>query len=139
MRYVYLLLLSIISSALLAQESTNTIEIRTHFHSFVGKPSWLVTIRDVDKNKSYPHLFDITSGDNTWVLPTHGYNYLITVSNMRASTYDSINNYYRQYQIKNFCHLESRGRIIRGKSMLITIDGELSKNSNGYRCHIQQW
>jgi len=142
MRIFILLCFIIINGTLntaISQINSSTIEIRTRFASFVGKPSWLLTIRDVDSGETYPHLFDISKGENNWVIPTHGYNYLITVSNLRFNTYDAKYNDYRQYEIKNFCGLESRGRIVHGKSALIIIDGNLSKNSNGYRCKIQRF
>lgn len=121
------------------QSAMHTIEIRTRFSSFIGKPSWLLTIRDIDTGVSHPYLFDIQKGENYWVLPIYGHNYLITISNLRISSYDAYLNQYKKYETKDFCHLESRGHIIRGKSAFITIDGRLSKNTNGYRCTVQWW
>lgn len=128
-----------IATPLIAQDTFNTIEIRTRFSSFIGKPTWLLTLRDVDAGVSYPYLFDIKRGENYWVIPAPGYHYLITVSNMRINSYDAFNNQYKTYEINDFCQIESAGRIIHGQSMLISIDGQLSKNSNGYRCQIQKW
>lgn len=136
---IAMLILCISMLPAFSQGGPNTIEIRTRFSSYVGKPSWLLTIRDVDTGESYPYMFDIKKGENYWVVPTHGYNYLITISNLRISTYDESWNMYKQYEINDFCHLESRGRIAHGQSVLVTIDGRLSKNSNGYRCRIQKW
>jgi len=132
-RHLLLIFICFISLPSYAQ-----IEIRTRFSSFVGKPTWLLTVRDVESGESHPYLFDIRRGENYWVVPNYGY-YLITISNVRINTYDAKYNRYKKYEIKNFCHLESRGRIIHGDSMLITIDGSLSKNSNDYRCKIQTW
>src|SRR5258707_511785 len=81
------------------------IEINTNFHSFIGKPSWLIMIRDVDHNENFPYLFDIKRGENYWVAPTHSRNYLITASTLKINTYQSRTNIFKQYQIRNFCNL----------------------------------
>lgn len=136
---LFICILFAITLPVYSEDAPHTIEIRTRFSSFVGKPSWLLIIRDIDRGESYPYFFDVQRGENYWAVPTHGHNYLITVSNLRIITYDAYDNQYKKYEVKDFCHLESRGRVIHGKSALITIDGRLSKNTNGYRCTIQWW
>ncbi len=113
-----------------------TIQIHTFLHSFVGKPTWTLIIRDIDHNQNVPYLFDVTSGENYWVALTYGRNYLITVSNLKIETYRERRNTYKQYKLNDFCHLESNGRIIRGESMYITIEGDLSPNTNTFSCHV---
>lgn len=115
------------------------IQIYTRFHSFIGKPSWLIIIRDLDNGQNVPYLFDITRGDNFWILFTHSRNYLITASNLQISSYKQQCNDYDLYRINDFCHLESHGRIIRGESMYITIDGDLSPYANTVACHISTY
>lgn len=116
-----------------------TIQIYTRFHSFVGKPSWLIIIRDLDNDQNMPYVFDITRGDNVWLLFTHARNYLISVSSLQISTYQSRYNDYGSYKINDFCHLESHGRIIHGESLYITIDGDLSPNTDTVRCHVSRF
>lgn len=116
-----------------------TIQIYTRFHSFVGKPSWLLMIRDVDHNQNIPYVFDIRRGDNVWVALTYGKNYLITASTMSFETYKSRYNKFKQYKIKNFCNLESNGRINRNTAMYIVIDGDLSPDGNGIQCHVSKY
>lgn len=116
-----------------------TIQIYTRFHSFVGQPSLLIIIRDLDHDQNIPYVFDITRGDNFWLLFTYGRNYLISVSNLQISTYKSRYNDFGEYKINDFCHLESHGRISRGESMTITIDGDLSPNPNSITCHITKY
>lgn len=113
------------------------IQIRTRFHAFVGKPSWLLIIRDVDHGQTIPYLYDIITGENFWLALTFSRNYLITVSKLQFSPYR--HNPYATKITNNFCNLESNGRIIRGKSMIITITGELSPNPNTYTCHIMTY
>jgi len=43
------------------------IQIHTRFHSFVGKPSWLLIIRDLDHNENIPYFYEIKRGDNFWL------------------------------------------------------------------------
>jgi hypothetical protein len=112
------------------------IQINTRFHYFVGNPSFTLIIRDLDHNQNMPYLFDITRGENHWVVFTYGRNYLIEVSKLQIETYQPRYNTYQQYRLNNFCHLESNGRIIRGESMYITIEGDLTPNPNTFSCHV---
>lgn len=135
--------LSLCSSLSFAQVDENvlgqTIQIYTRFHSFIGKPIWTLIIRDIDHNQNIPYLFDIRKGDNHWVAFTYGRNYLITVSRLQIETYRSRYNKYKNYRMSNFCNLESNGRIVRGRSMYITIDGDLSPYSNTYTCNVSSY
>ncbi len=139
--WLCLLMIPLCSHAQAVQPSNDdlgqTIQIYTRFHAFVGKPSWLLMIRDVDHNQNIPYLFDVRRGNNTWVAFTGGRNYLITISNLKFSPYRR--GPYRQKKINNFCQLESNGHIIRGKSLYITINGDLSPNTNSFTCHVSQY
>lgn len=116
-----------------------TIQIHTRFHTFLGNPSWLIVIRDIDHNQNIPYVFDITRGDNYWLLFTYGRNYLITASRLQISNYQSRYNSYSKHEINNFCQLESGGRIIRGESMHITISGDLTPYSDTVQCSVSQF
>lgn len=118
---------------------SQTLQIYTRFSSFVGKPSWLLIIRDVDHNQNVPYVFDITQGNHFWIAFTYGRNYLISVSTLQIETYKSRLNKYKQYRINNFCQLESQGRIIKGKSIYITISGDLSPDPSTYTCYVSQY
>lgn len=119
-----------------------TIQIHTRIHSFTGRPSWLLIVRDVDHEQNIPYIFDFRSGSNYWVALTYGRNYLITVSELQFSPYRKNpykTNPYTSAKINNFCQLESGGRIRRGESLYITIDGDLTPYSNTYRCHVSSY
>lgn len=109
-----------------------TIQITTRFASFVGKPSWLLVIRDLDHGENIPYLFDITRGNDFWVAFTYSRNYLIIASTLLIESYTAWRNSYKKYKIHNFCGLESHGRIQRGESMFITISGDLSPGCDSY-------
>ncbi len=113
-----------------------TIQINTRFHSFWGKPSWLLMIRDVDHDQNIPYLFDITRGQDFWVAFTYGRDYLITASTMTIASYQAQRNSFKNYKIHDFCHLESHGRIKHGESMYITINGDLSPFADNYNCQV---
>jgi hypothetical protein len=115
------------------------IKIQTRLHSFVGKPQWLLIIRDLDHNQNIPHLYDIRKGDNHWVAFTYGQNYLITVSNLQFNTYKGSDNRFKSFKIKNFCNLQSFGSINRSVSMDILITGDLSANTATYTCHVSKY
>lgn len=110
------------------------IQITTNLRSFVGKPSWLLMIRDIDHDQNIPYVFDFTRSDNFWLAFTYGHNYLITASTLQYAPYRS--NPYRTKVTYDFCHLESHGRIARGESLYVTITGDLSPNTDGYTCNI---
>ena len=118
-----------------------TIQIHTRFHSFVGKPSWLIIIRDVDNGQNIPYVFDVKRGENVWVALTYSRNYMITVSNLQFSpyhVYPNRENPYTSTKINNFCNLESHGHIIRGESLYITLEGNLTPY-NTYECHVSSY
>lgn len=134
------LALSLIASVSYAQPNEEglgqTIQITTRLHSFFGKPSWLLIIRDLDHGQTIPYLFEFTRGENFWLAFTYSRNYLITVSNLQIETYRSRFNSYKKYKINNFCHIESNGRILKGESMAITIEGDLFPYSDSYTCNV---
>lgn len=115
------------------------IQIHTRLYSFVGQPIWTLIIRDIDNNKVYPYLFDFSTGENDWQAFTYSKNYLITVSRMQIVSYESCFNKYKNYRLNNFCHLESNGRVHRGESMIIDIEGDLSPNTDTFNCHISTY
>jgi len=116
-----------------------TIQIYTRFHAYVGKATWLLEIRDVENDQTTPIMFDILRGNNVWTIFTSSRNYLITASRVQISSYNSRGNTFKNYRINDFCHLESNGQIIRGKSLTIMIDGELTPNRDSYNCNISSY
>ena len=114
-----------------------TIQIYTQLHSFIGRPSWLLIIRDIDHNQNLPYLFDFNRGDNFWVAFTYGRNYVITVSNLQFAPYREWP--YKTRKINNFCQLESNGRINKGQSMYITIKGDLTPNAGTFSCYVSKY
>jgi hypothetical protein len=113
-----------------------TIQISTDFNSFLGRPIWSLIIRDIDHNQNIPYLFDFNNGLNYWVIFTYGRHYLISSSTLQIVNYRSRRNNFSNCRIRNFCNLESNGRIIRNESMYITIKGDLSPNTNTYLCNV---
>ena len=114
------------------------IHISAQLTSYTGKPSWLLVIRDVDHNQTIPYVFDFNQNNNFWLVFTYGRNYLITASTLQFSPYRSMP-CYSQRKIKNFCRLESNGRIISGESIQITITGKLTPYSDTFKCHVMRF
>jgi hypothetical protein len=137
---ISLLIFSCLATSSYAQIDENplgqVITIDTRFRSYVGNPIWSIVIRDIDHNQNIPYLFDLRRGANHWVIFTYGRNYLISASNMQIETYQMRYNKYRNYRMTNFCNLESNGHILKGESMSIVIEGDLSPYSNSYSCNI---
>ena len=113
-------------------EFGQSIQIYTNLTSFVGKPTWLLIIRDIDSNQNIPYVYDFERGDHFWLAFTFGRNYLITVSKL-------VFNPYRNKKINNFCGLESNGRIIRGESLYVTLSGKLTPNTNTFSCSVLRY
>jgi len=136
-----LILLITLTSALFMQMMTaqaqpmnsfgQTIQIHTSLKSFIGKPSWLLIIRDVDHNQVIPYLYDFSDNDNYWVALTYSKNYLITVSEL------TMNPYGRKFS--NFCNLESMGAVQHGVSMDVYITGKLTRTPGTYSCKVLKY
>lgn len=132
-----LLLLTPLSVAAYDENGNQIIQIKTRLHSFIGKPSWLLIIRDVVHGQNIPYLFDFRTGENTWIAFTYSRDYVITVSNLQFSPYS--HDPYTVRESNNFCHLESQGRIIHGQSMIITLTGNLTPFGNTYSCIVNSY
>lgn len=125
-----LLLFFCLSSLSYAQENSlgQTIQINTQFRSIVGKPTWLLIIRDMESGQILPFIFDIRSQNNFWVAFTLERSYRITVSSMKFGPYAIIH---------NFCGLQNG--ILSGKSMLIRLKGNLTPDPNSSQCYILKY
>lgn len=125
--------------ASLSYAQGQAIQINTRFDSWVGKPTWVLMIRDLDHNINIPYVFQISHSDSYWVALTFGRNYLISASTLQILLYIPRWNQYRNYRVDNFCNLESNGRINRGESMFITVSGNLTPNPNTYTCNVTKF
>jgi hypothetical protein len=105
----------------------------------IGNLTWLLVIRDIDHNQNIPYVFQVTQGSQFWVALSYGRNYTIVASRMKMANYHANSNRYSNNEIKNFCGLESNGRIIRGESIYVTVEGDLTRNPETYRCHISKY
>lgn len=108
-----------------------TIQIHTNLHSFVGKPSWLLIIRDVDHNQVIPYLFDFEQNDNAWMAFSYSKNFIITTSELTISPYGR--------KFRNFCNLESMGSIQRNTSIDVYITGKISRTPGTYSCRVLKY
>lgn len=114
-----------------------TLQIYTRLDSYIGKPSWIIMIRDVDHNQNIPYVFDFNQENNFWLVMTYSRNYLITASTLQFSPYRSYPGNTRS--IHNFCQLESNGVIQRGESKYITVTGDLRPNADRYNCSVSSF
>lgn len=51
-----------------------TIQINTRLNQYLGHPSWLLIIRDLDHGQNIPYLYDFESPTNFWLAFTYGRN-----------------------------------------------------------------
>ncbi len=105
-----------------------TLQIHTHFHSIIGKPTWLLILRDPESQRVLPYLFEPRENDNFWVAFSTAHAYIVTVSKMKWGPFAVIN---------NFCGLENG--VITNKSFFITLTGNLSPNVNSFHCGVLKY
>lgn len=105
-----------------------TLQINTRFHSITGKPVWLLVLRDADTGVVVPYMYDIRNNDNFWLALSYGRNYIITASTLKFGPFAMIH---------NFCHLENG--ILSGKSMIITLSGDLTPAPVTFKCHVVKY
>jgi hypothetical protein len=112
-----------------AQPSLGQIlHIYTHFSNTVAPATWLLEIRENETGRVLPYIYEIHNNENFWIAFTSGRTYRITASTVKFGPYA---------QIRNFCHLENG--IIDGKSMWITLSGELSPDTRRFKCIVSQF
>jgi len=104
-----------------------TINIYTQFKQFVGKPTWLLIIRDVETGLVSPYIFDIRNNENYWIAFTYGHTYRVTVSNLKFGTYG---------EVQNFCGLEDC--ILSGASLYMTLKGVLTPDPKTTKCYVHR-
>lgn len=128
-RIILFLILCLNSVASFANDPMGqVIHIYTQFRYFVGKPTWLLIVRDVETGLVSPYLFDIRNNDNYWMAFTYGHSYRVTVSNLKFGTYG---------EITNFCGLENG--ILSGKSLYMTLTGVLTPDPKTMKCFVHSF
>lgn len=105
-----------------------TVQINTHFRGIMGKPVWLLVLRDVDSGVVTPYMYDIKNDDNFWLALSFGRNYIITASTLKFGPFAIIH---------NFCHLENG--ILSGQSMTVNISGDLTPASVTSKCRVLKY
>jgi hypothetical protein len=114
-----------------AQDSPfgQTFQINTRLNSYVGKPSWLLIIRDVQTGQVLPYLYDFNGTDNFWVGFTYAHTYQVTVSELEFGPPNA--------KIHNFCHLEDG--ILDRESFTVSLSGDLTPNRRTSYCHVLKY
>ena len=140
MQWILCVILCVTSPLAVAMDGFGaTLQIYTRFHTYVGKPQWLLMIYDADHGQMVPYLFDIHRGDNMWTAFTYSHDYEIVASTLQISTYQSNYNRFVQYTVNDFCHLETHGVPLQGESMYIIITGNLTLDANNISCQISRY
>lgn len=105
-----------------------TLQIHTQFKSILGKPTWLLILRDMESGQILPYQYDIKQNDNFWLAFSSEKSYRITVSRLKFGNFAAIN---------NFCGLENG--VLFGKSMYITLTGTLTPDPASSKCHVMKY
>src|SRR5689334_14599844 len=102
----------------------HTIQINTHLNSILGKPTWTLILRDTESGEVLPYQYDVKNFDNFWLALSKEHSYRITASRLKFGNYAAI---------ANFCHLENG--ILAGKSVYVTLSGDLTPDPTSSRCY----
>lgn len=102
-----------------------TLQIYTHFRLVLGKPEWVLILRDAESGQVLPYVFNIRNNENYWVAFSFGHSYRVVSSSLKFGTYAVIH---------NFCHLENG--ILTGQSMQINLKGVLTPDPNSIKCSV---
>lgn len=108
--------------------SGQSLQINTYFHSIIGKPSWLLIVRDMQSQKVTPYLFDLRNDESFLMALTYGHAYRVTVSTLTFGPCAIIH---------NFCGLENG--VITGQSLFITLKGNLTPDPGSSKCHVEKY
>lgn len=127
-KWIFHLILLFFSCSIFASRYGQIIQINTNFSSVAGKASWLLIVRNEETGEVFPHIFDIKSKDNFWLVFTYGRAYRITASKLTMGPFAVT---------RNFCHLENG--IITGKSIMVTLTGDLTPIPTSYTCKVMQF
>jgi len=108
--------------------NSQTLQIYTHFKTFMGKPTWLLEIREVETGLVSPYIFEMRNNDNFWVAFTFGRHYKVIASTLTFGKYAVIH---------NFCNLEDG--ILSGISMYMRLTGVLTPNPKSIQCYVNKY
>jgi hypothetical protein len=114
-----------------AQDSPfgQTFQINTRLNSYIGKPSWLIIVRDEMSGRVLPFLYDFNSTDNFWLGVTFTRAYRVIVSELEFGPPNAV--------IHNFCHLQDG--IMDRESFTVTLTGNLTPNRHTSTCHVLRY
>jgi hypothetical protein len=105
-----------------------TLQVSTNFRSVIGKPTWLLVVRDIESGQIIPYLFEIREKQNFWIAFTYGRSYRVTISKLVFGPFAEIN---------NFCRLENG--IMDGKSIIVTLSGTLTPDPSSFKCYAKPY
>jgi len=103
-----------------------TIQIYTHLKSILGKPEWLIELRDMNSGRVLPYVYEIRNNDNFWIAFSTEHSYRVVASTLKFGIYASI---------PNFCHIEDG--VLSGKSMFITLYGHITPDPRTSKCFVR--
>lgn len=110
------------------QSIKHIIEIHTQLYAIVGKPTWLIVLRDVDSGRILTFMYDFIIYDNNWIAYSKNRKYRIVSSSLKFGPDQVIN---------NFCGIQDG--ILEGKSMYITLTGAITPDPATAKCHVLKY
>ena len=106
-----------------------TFQINTRLDSYVGKPAWVIIVKDVATGQVVPYFFPIYEQEQFWVNFTFTNAFRIILSELQFGPPDAI--------IRNFCHLQDG--ILDRESLIINLTGRLTPDRRTSNCNVQRF
>lgn len=101
------------------------VQIQGDLRTVSGNPRWLILLRNPDNGSTTPWMYDVKQAVNHWVILPGSHAYQIVASELLFND---------RTIFHNFCGIEDG--VITGKSMQITLSGQLSPTTDTIRCHV---
>jgi hypothetical protein len=106
-----------------------TFQINTRLDSYVGKPAWVIIVKDVATGQVVPYFFPIYEQDHFWINFTFTNAFRVILSELQFGPPD--------VTIKNFCHLQDG--ILDRESLIISLTGKLTPDRSTSFCSVQRF
>ncbi|MES2218941.1 MAG: hypothetical protein V4501_11085 [Pseudomonadota bacterium] len=119
------------SLPIMAQDSPlgQTFQINTRLESFVGKPAWVIIVKDVANGQVVPYYFPIYESEQFWINFTFTNAFRVILSELQFGPPDMV--------IRNFCHLQDG--ILDKESLIINLTGRLTPDRRTSECHVERF
>lgn len=110
------------------EQIKHIIEIHTKLTSIVGRPTWLIVLRDMNSGHILTFMYDFILYENDWVAYSKNRKYRVVSSSLKFGP---------DIVINNFCGIQDG--ILEGTSMYITLIGAITPDPTTAKCKVLKY